>query len=274
MIKTKKATRKKIDELKMDLEIINPIESKNLLGGGDLYGMDGGTIQTVNIPNYAHNQYVNQSDNHYTSYNNDWNNYGGGGGSGGGSNNSTNNSGNIIDPGEGTLANPSPHICIQVDSSSTCATMALSYVANYFGATGLSSSDFAEIAQKSYLGMVNGSVEGLNGIQLHNIMASVFQSTILDGSYNSIISNLNSGHPVLAAIDQGGGIGHEVVIININDSGTVTYMDPLVGIAVTSSVSSINFLGEIYAVTGVKDNDYVNYFKHDTNDIVCGICGH
>ncbi|WP_449397611.1 hypothetical protein [Chryseobacterium wanjuense] len=76
-------------------------------------------------------------------------------------------------------------------------------------------------------------------------------------------------------IDQGGGIGHEVVIIGFDSgAGTITYMDSLVGGAVTSNVSSISFTGSLFAVSGIQNNALVNQYKSDTNDIKCSICGH
>lgn len=247
----------------LDLEVLNPIETKKVLGGGwndyDYHeideviiwggggGYDGGGWGYD--PSHGGNDYPD---------------YGGGG---------SDNSGG---PGDGSLPSPPTHICTQGDFSKTCATMALSYVANYFGGTGLTSSDFAEMSGIQYTGMLTGMAEGLNNSQLQSIMGSIFQSTIIDGTNGNTIANeLNSGHPILGSIDQGGGIGHEVVITGFNSSaGTITYMDSLVGGAVTASVSSVSFVGSLFAVSGLQNNATVDKYKSDTNDVKCSICGH
>ena len=253
MLLTKQKNRKQIDNLKMDLEIINPIESKKVLGG-DWY------LDSVNVINNYHN-YGGWWDNALPDNYNDpgsWDNYGSGGSPDG---------------------SPDPtfpdHICIQPQNSNTCAPISLSYIANYFGATGLTASDFAEMANQSYVDM-NFGVGGLTDPDILNIMSNVFQSYAVDGSSSSIEASLSQGHPILAAIDYpNGGGGHEVVITGFDAyAGTVSFMDSLSGSLVTQSVSSINF-GYLRAITGVQNNDYVNQYKNDTNDLsLCPICHH
>jgi hypothetical protein len=269
MLKTKQKVRKQISDLKMDVEIVNPIESKTIMGG-DWYDHDLGWLNITITGGGGGTDFGT----FWGNYNDGstWGNqggdyYGNGGGSG---------------PGDGSLPNHPEHICAQLPQARTCATMALSYAANYLGATGLTSSDFAEMVGKDYLSMFtgmpnsNGIVEeGLNGSQIATIMSTIFQSTTIDGSFNSIISNLNSGHPILATIDQGGGIGHEVVIVEVDaNAGILTYMDSLTGGPVKSSVNAISFTGSLYSVSGVQNNSIVNQYKHDTNDFKCSICGH
>ncbi|POR21772.1 hypothetical protein BWK58_11910 [Flavobacterium columnare] len=183
----------------MDLEIINPIESKKILGG-DWYNdptWDLGQLREV---------YVGGSSSGggwydpFGGWGDPWSNNSGSYdyGSGGGSNDGG--------PGEGKLPSPPNHICTQLNQGTTCATMALSYVANYLGGTGLTSSDFAEMVGNDYLSMLIGMPnpmtnvfsDGLSGAQISTIMSNVFQSTIIDGSTNSLVTNLNSGHPTFS----------------------------------------------------------------------------
>lgn len=284
-MKTMQKTRKQISNLSLDIEIVNPIESKSLFGGCDYCdGYDsnfshyGGALNNVNVGGgqSTSNSYSSNWDSwgYYFGYSSDWNNYGednngSGGTSGGGGDGSV----VLTDPVD--LRDAPDHICTQLNQGTTCATMALSYVANYLGATGLTSSDFAEMSGKNYLSMQFGTQEGLDNTQLASIISTIFESSTIDGSSDSIVSNLSSGHPILATIDQGGGIGHEVVIVGFDpNAGTVKYMDSLVGGLVESHVSTLSFTGSLYAVSGVQNNSTVDKYKSDTNDVTCGVCGH
>ena len=283
LLTTRKKPLKKISELTFDLEIVNPIESKNLFGGCEYHSYCSctGSLIIWNNYNNSNNNY-NDNSNHILNggYHSDWDkaNWG----------NDYNN--NNYDPWvdnnhehyttdnlyDAHLDSYDKHICTQLDGSTTCATMALSYLANHFGATGLSSSDFAEMAGKNYMAMTIGSEEGLNGVQLTNIMASIFNSTLIQ-SYDQIIASLNNNHPVLASIQVGAGIGHEVVITYLDTvSGNISYMDSWSGTLVNSNMISNNivFAGNMFEVSGIQNNSKVNQYKNDSNDIICTICGH
>jgi hypothetical protein len=287
MLLTKQKNRKQIDSLKMDLEIINPIESKKVLGGDWYYELDNVNIYGDERWSYGYGNDEGGMTIVYGGGGSSNQDYGGWWDSNLGGNYNDHGSWGGGNTGGGPDGSSDPtfpdHICTQADYSSTCATMALSYVANYFGATGLTSSDFAEMVGNDYLSMLTGQPnpitdifsDGLTGAQISTIMSSVFQSTIIDGSTASMESNLNSGNPILATIDLGGGNGHEVVIVGFNASlGTVSYMDSMVGGLVTSNLNAVTFTSQLYAVTGVQNNATVNQYKNDTNDIKCSICGH
>lgn len=244
----------------LDLQVLNPIETKKIIGGNwydyhdipevvipwDGGGGDGGWWG--NEPWYP----------------SDGGDYGGGSG------------GNDGGPGQGSLPSAPTHMCLQSASAATCATMALNYVANYFGGTGLTSSDFAEFAGQNFSDMMLG-VGGLNSSQMQAAVNTFFQNTIIDGTNgNNIANELNAGHPILGTIDQGGGVGHEVVIVGFDSgAGTVTYMDSLVGGVQTSNISSLSFTGSLFAISGLNTNSIVNKYSTDTNDVSgCSICGH
>lgn len=270
MLKSKQKKRKQIKDLQTDLEVINPIESKKILGG-DWYRWtdgrsdgNGGMILTFGggSSSYGYGGDYQLGSGMYD-YGTGWNN----------------NPDDVSGNGGGGTWSYVPtfpnHICTQLDNGTTCATMALSYVANYFGATGLSSSDFAEMAGKDYMSMMVGLQDGLTQTQLSSIISNIFISTTIDGSAISLESNLNNGIPILATIDQGNGIGHEVVITGFDaNAGTVSYMDSLVGAMVTSNTNAVSFIGSLYAVTGVQNNTTVSKYRNDQNDITCNICGH
>jgi hypothetical protein len=271
MLKTKQRKRKQISDLKMDLEIINPIESKTILGG-DLYDPLGYDWEPSA---WAWNGYRNPYEWIPVDYGGNGDGSGSGSGSGGGSGGSGGGGGG----GDDTFYYPDPefpdHICQQPANSATCATIALSYVANYFGATGLTSSDFAEMAGQNYDAMHYG-IGGLTGDNLSTIMTNVFQSTIIDGSTASIESNLRSGNPILATIVYNNGGGHEVVITEFDAyAGKVSFMDSISGTKVVSNISDVSFTSQLYAVTGIQNNATVNQYKNDTNDVsYCTICAH
>lgn len=236
-----------------DFEVLNPIETKKLVGGG------WGYIDEVVIWG-DYNDWGNWWDNSglydpSNPYGNDGRDYGGGGSS---------------DPS----TPPSTHICTQLAGSATCGPMTLSYVANHFGGTGISSSDFAEFTGQNYLSMLAGQ-GGMSNSQMQAAVNTFFNNTIIDGSSTSYSSSLGAGNLILATIDQGGGIGHEVVITNFDSStGEITYMDSVVGGSDKVNINTANFIGSKFAISGLKDNNIVDKYKNDSNDIVCSICGH
>ena len=240
-----------------DFEVLNPIETKQVVGGG-WWGYIEEVVIWGNSGGGDWGDWWNNSGLPGTGGNPD--NGGGYGGYGGGS---------------GSSSSFPSHICAQLPGSATCATMAMSYVANYFGGTGITSSDFAQFAGQNFYSMLLGQ-GGLSNSQLQAAVNTFFQSSIIDGTNGNAISNaLNSGSPILGSIDQGGGIAHEVVITGFNSSaGTVTYMDPIAGGAVTSNISAVSFTGPLFAISGLQNNTIVNKYKNDTDDVsACTICG-
>lgn len=249
----------------LDLEVLNPIETKKIVGGN---WYDYHDIPEVVIPwdgGGGGDPWGGWQDPSHGG--NDYPDYGGGSGSSSGG------------PGQGALPSAPTHICQQAAGSATCATMALNYVANYFGGTGLSSSDFAEFAGQNFYAMLGGA-GGLSSSQMQAAVNTFFQNTIIDGSNgNNIANELNAGHPILGTIDQGGGIGHEVVIVGFDaTAGTITYMDSIAGGVQTSNISgagSVSFTGSLFAISGLNSNSIVDKYKNDTNDVTaCSICGH
>lgn len=242
-----------------DFEVLNPIETKKVIGGWWGYR----DIEPIDLGTWGGNDWGSWWDNSGlpgTGGNPDY----GGGDYGGGSGSSSGSSSSF----------PS-HICTQAPGSATCATMAMSYVANYFGGNGITSSDFAQFAGQNFNSMLAGQ-GGLNYSQLHAAVNTFFQNTIIDGTNgNAILNELNAGHPILGTIDQGGGIGHEVVITGFDSSaGTVTYMDSIAGGAVTANISTVSFMGSLFAISGLQNNTIVDKYKNDTDDVsACTICG-
>ena len=267
-------SKMQFNNLQTDLEIINPIESKTILGG-DMY------LPTVTVTGYRPRAY-----NPWDASNPGW------------------SGPNVWDGSSGAWGDYSlppqydvdptypDHICTQVPNSASCGPISLRYIANHFGATGLSSSDFAEFAGKDYWSMhtgfrnpfTNALSDGMNNIEFKKILDNFFDYSIV--STNSDIESKTSiGNPVLATLNLGlenDGLikGHQVVIIGLNaKTGDITYMDPLKGRVIDNILTnpSIKFVaGQSYAITGVKDNDIVNKYKSDEDEQMfkCKICGH
>ncbi|WP_374505772.1 hypothetical protein [Flavobacterium sp.] len=267
MLLTKQKNRKQIDSLKMDLEIINPIESKKVLGG-DWYFEDPPAGYIWEQSAYAWNNY--HADQGGQDYGGWWDDALGG---------NYNDPGSWDNNGGGGSPDGSPnptfpdHICKQqLSSSMDCTPIVMSYVANYFGATGLTSSDFAEMVGQNYQFMSAG-YGGFSDADINTVLSSVFQSTTIDNSLSSIAAQVNSGNPIIAGFDNPNGTSHEVVITNV-ENNVITYMDPGIGDKVSVDYKSGMFF-ELYAISGVQNNNLVNQYKNDTNDIsFCPICGH
>ena len=87
MLKMKQRNRKEISDLTMDLEVINPIESKTLLGG-EWYDtpdpLNGGWLNNVNVGGGSSSGGGYDTWGGIVDYSSDWNNYGGDAGGGGG----------------------------------------------------------------------------------------------------------------------------------------------------------------------------------------------
>lgn len=271
MLKTKQKSKMQFSNLYTDFEIINPIESKTILGG-DWY-----TLDEVTVTGYRkHNSYNPWDTSNPGWYGpNDWNGRWGAWGDYGSYNDLGDNlfddlKENLDDQKSQTFSN---HICNQGTNTATCAPIALSYVANYYGANGLTASDFAEMRGHNYEWM-NLGIGGMSGSDLKFIMDKVFVSRILDGSTGSIEVALGKGQPIIASIDLGNGNGHEVVITGFDFvRGKVSYMDPAYGNLQTSDVNDIKFTSQLYAVMGVQNNNYVKNYRNDKNDTSnCTIC--
>lgn len=262
MLKKKQRSRKQIKDLQMDLEVINPIESKKVLGGDWYNDWDLGWLNEVVIS-------------------------GGGGGGGwydpfgglgdpwGGSQDGGYSGGGGGDTFYYPVAEFPDHICKQqLTTSMDCATIAFSYVANYFGATGLTSSDFAEMVGQNYTYMSAG-LGGFTDANMNTVLSTVFQSTTIDSSLSSIAAQVSSGNPIIAGFDNPNGTSHEVVITSVDTANnTIGYMDPAKGVLVNEVYNSAKFF-ELYAISGLQNNATVNQYKNDKNDIsFCSICGH
>ena len=265
MLKTKQRSKMQFSELHKDLEIINPIESKTILGG-DLY--------PVSVTGYINRSSLYPRD----AFNPDWlpvldqdpwDNWGEPGS--GDDNNLFDDLGeNLNDQKRDTF---SDHICQQFSTSGACAPIAFSYVANHFGANGLTSSDFAEMRGYNY-DLMYGGFGGFNPNDISSIVSTVFKSSCISGSTASIESALNKGEPILAQITENN-IPYHLVVITGFDSikGNVTYMDPNINKPVTKNVNDIKFDSMLYSIQGVQNTKYVNQYRNDSNDkSFCDIC--
>lgn len=239
-----------------DFEVLNPIETKKVVGG-DWWRY----IDEVVIPWDG----------------TDWGDWWDGSGLYDPSN-PYGNGGN--DSGSGGNNNPDQngfpdHICKQGPNANTCAANALSYAAGYFGASGITASDFAEMVGKDYYNMAFNNGAGLTAGEIGNIVDNVFNNNVIGFQLSDLIYATGSGNPVIGLIaNPSGNDGHAVVIVGADANGTVCFMDSMTGNMNSANLNTINFVGNFVQLTGVKDNALVNQAKNDTNDIsACSICG-
>lgn len=242
----------------LDLEVLNPIETKKIIGGN---WYDYHDIPEVNIP------WDGGGGNDGGWWGNEpWYPSDGGGDYGGGSGGSSNG------PGESPFPD---HICKQGTNANTCAANALSYAAGHFGATGLTASDFADMAGKDFFNMAFNNGAGLTAGELGNIVSNVFDNNVIGMQISDIMTATGSGNPVIGIIENpGGNDGHVVVIVGADANGTVSFMDSMTGTMSSANINNVNFTGNFVQLTGVKDNALVNQYKNDANDVsACTVCG-
>ncbi|WP_042723339.1 C39 family peptidase [Flavobacterium sp. B17] len=243
----------------LDLEVLNPIETKKIVGG-NWYDYTYHDIPEVVIPwdgGGGGDPWGGWYDPSHGG--NDYPDYGGGNGG-------SSNTGSDDFP---------DHICKQGINANTCAANALSYAAGHFGVPGLTASDFAEMVGKDFNNMAYNNGPGLTAGEMGDIVMNVFDNNIIGMEISDIITATNSGNPVIGIIgNPSGNDGHVVVIVGAEVNGTISFMDSMTGSMTTANLSNVNFIGNFVQLTGVKDNALVNQYKNDTNDTsACSICG-
>lgn len=186
------------------------------------------------------------------------------------------------DPEQHNLPQPVPQICTQLSGTGECTMKALDVISKFFGgdAMGIHKDDFAEFvglhnpgqAALEFMMNPNG---GLTTGELDGLVDEFFTNTDLGGDSASIITHLDSGHPILATIlNPGTGTGHAVVIIGFN-AGTnmVTIANSLApGGVETIAYNSASIVNQV-AISGFQNNATVNQYSNDATDwwIGCGM---
>jgi hypothetical protein len=250
MIATRKQTRKQINDLKMDLEIINPIESKTLLGG-DWYN----ELDTVYV--YSHGwasgagTFGGTYDPFYDGSNtSDWynydENYGGSGGDSGGN-------------GVYGLPNLPSTVEQQLGSMGACVSYAMSFMSSYLGHAITGANMALHNAKNLNLSVTTTMVTGLSIAESTQAIQSYFNTTTLTTTAQIINAVETNQHGVLVNVfnyDAKGQIlpgGHEVAIVDYDPAtGTFLAADSNTGGYQQYYQNQINLSGGVYEIIGVK----------------------
>jgi hypothetical protein len=233
MLKTKQRSRKQISDLKMDLEVINPIESKKVLGGDWYDTWDCGMLGGVGI-SYGGG---GGSYDPWGGFGDSWGDTQGGygwdynGGGGGGSY-----------TGPGNLPSTVEQ---QLGSMGACVSYAMAFMSTVLGHSITGANMAVHNAQTLNLNIMTTITTGLTPAQATQAIQSYFNTTALTTN-TQIITALDNGHGVLANYS-----GHEVAIVN--HSGTnYTVADSNTGTYHNISQSQIDLGNGVYEIISVK----------------------
>ncbi|MEO8240045.1 MAG: C39 family peptidase [Flavobacterium sp.] len=243
MIATKKKVRKQIDELQMDLEIINPIESKTILAGG-WYDNGYGITITYGGGSSGGDYWYDSSGGSYAS---DWNNIDGNNGSGGG--------GGSDSAYVEVLLSNLPQYCPVQAYNGACVQTSASFVASLFGSiqsTEFMMHEYAVKNNMSQIQEVNALFQGLGHDQQVAFLLQQFNMTGVS-TISEMTNAIDKGHPVMGVIMSGANSGHEVTIVGYdNATQNFTIANTLYGGYSYASYTDINTNIQSWEITGVK----------------------
>lgn len=229
-----------IDDLKTELEIINPIESKKILGGDwyddwwiqldevylgstggdDWWEDDNSWWQDFSDPNYWDNDY-----------------YGNG----------------SSDNGE-TIPNLPSTVEQQLGSMGACVSYAMAFMSTTLGHPITGANMALDIAQTQGLNMTTVLQSGLDFNQTNLAIANHFNFNVLHNVADIQNAVLNNNHGVLANlyVPSDPNMGHEVVIVDyIASSNNVLIADSNTGTYHYVSANDINFNGGVFEIINV-----------------------
>ncbi len=282
MIRTMKQTTKTMSNLSLDIEIVNPIESKSLFGGCDYcnngYSQATGWRCMMNYggsqsegdgygSDIASNIGYYDSNNHTLNggYASDWNNYGGDNGGGGSDSGNTydnswvDNNGDGINDGDQLipviLPNLPASVAIQAQPGSCVPTNA-SFLASYFGSPQSPEFMMHEFGLTQNWNANQEEYYLYDGLGVDLQVAFLLQQFNMTG-VNTIVEMTNAidnGHPVMAAtIDANGSDGHQVTIVGYDSATTIfTAYDSVTGTYAEYLYSEISLAILSWEITGVK----------------------
>jgi hypothetical protein len=249
MLKTKQKRRKQIKDLQTDFEVINPIESKKVLGGDWYNGWDSWYYDQDGITfTYGGNDDWNMDP--YGNYNDPgtWGeDYGSSGGGG-------------DNYGQDGIPNLPTTVEQQLGSMGACVSYAMAYMSSYLGHTITGANMALQNAQSLNLSVATTMINGLTITQATQAIQSYFFTTTLTTTAQIINAVETNQHGVLTNVyvtDSNGNnipnLGHEVVIVDYNP-GTNTFIaaDSSTGAYETYNANQINLGGGIHEITGVK----------------------
>lgn len=255
MISKTKQRRSKINLAELDLELINPIESKTILGG-DWYDVNGGWLDEVVIGGDSGGSgggwYDPFGGNGGYNDGSSWGDQGGGyyGGGGGGSSSGA----------YGQIPNLPASVEQQLGSMGACVSYAMSFMSGVLGqpTTGLNMA--LHNSQTLHLPIQTTTITGLTPAESATAIQSYFYTTTLTNT-TQIINAIEIGHHgVLANLyvfDAQNNVipnlGHEVALVGY-DATTGLFMaaDSNTGAYETYTANQINVSMGVYQINGIK----------------------
>ena len=254
MISTRKQKRMLISDLAMDLEVINPIETKTVLGG-DWYNnwWDNGDGITIEYGGGGGGWYDPFGGNGGYTDGSSWGDQGGGyggGGAGGGSNTGS----------YGQIPNLPGTVEQQLGSMGACVSYAMSFMSGVLGHPINGTNMALHNSQTLHVPVQTTLVTGLTPAESATAIQSYFYTTTLTNT-QQIINSIEVGdHGVLANLyvfDAQNNIipnlGHEVALVGY-DATTGLFMaaDSNTGAYETYTANQINVSMGVYQINGVK----------------------
>jgi hypothetical protein len=287
MIKTKQRTRKQISNLSLEIEIINPIESKTLFGGcnycnngysqatgwacqNQYYSSSSWNSGPTSPANFSGFVFSGPTDNSWGSSYTGNENYSDTNGDGINDADQTNtwsdaNGDGINDADQHGLPNLPAVVPLQLDTLGSCVSYAISFTSNYLGqqtnplSTALNIDQILGLPSNPSLFQSTSFTHGLNPAQATQAIQSYFTTNQVT-NIQQVNAAIDANHPVIAnyitgqTVDANGNItitAHEVVIVEYND-WNYRVANSLTGQYNWVSQNDITFQNGAYEITGIN----------------------
>ncbi|WP_347053574.1 C39 family peptidase [Flavobacterium olei] len=267
MVKTNKKLRNEINDL--DLEIIDPIESKTILGGylydenpGGGWSGDGSSSSPPNGGYYNNGDGITIIG--HGSGGSNSGSYGDWGSSGWGQDHSSQwDYGNGQNQGGGggdysyvdtTLPNLPQYPPVQ-QYKGACVMTSASFVASLFGSVQSPEFMMSEYGSKNNMNQMQHTLALFNGLGHDQQVAFLLQQFNMTGlsTVTEMTAAIDRGHPVMGVIMVGQNTGHEVTIVGYDYStGNFTIADTIYGGYSYVGFNAINTSMQSWEITGVK----------------------
>ena len=225
----------------LDLEVLNPIETKKVLGGGwdDYFPRDGQIDEVIIWGNSGGGNYGDWWGYDPTHGGNDYPSDWGGGGNGG----------NPVDPH--TVTGLPASVEQQIGGACVSYAIAFASTANNHSLTGAQAA--LQISQSLNIPINNVLLTGLTYSQTIQAVNTILDTHPLMSNVGAITTAIDNNNVVIGNLDPSSNVGHEVVIVGYdNSAGTFTIADSQTGTYHDVSQGDINLYGGLYEITGVK----------------------
>ena len=233
-MKQKKLNLKALEAV---LPSLNSNDAKTILGGNS-YGepIELDEVVIIGNPGNTHDDYdPDQGD-----YDGDYDD------------NDNNNDGDNQNTDDQGLPNLPSTVEQQLGSMGACVSYAMAFVSTYLGTSVTGANMALTISQSLGIPLTSTMMTGLTVSEASQAIQAVFFTNSLS-SVADINTAIDNGNPVLGNLNAVGGTGHEVVVVDYdNTAGTYTVADSNTGSYHDVPQSDINFGGGVFEVTGVR----------------------